>query len=196
MLEVTTWTFECPLVYDLTPPTSQLPLLVLDEVQKVVRDNMEPVSAIIGIASGVAGLLALTGQVVGYLVDLRDHHENAQLFVLDLIATFKAYEAAWSQIQKWVLEASSTPDAGESDTLIAQIESCLEVGKAMMDIIERDLDRASASSKRGIWARIGGKPRGKDAIYLRLHNKLLREHGDRIHRQSTSLNLLISVLTL
>jgi len=157
---------------------------------------MEPVSAIIGIASGVAGLLTLTGQVVCYLVDLRDRHENARLLVLDLIATFKAYEAAWSQIQKWALEAGNTPDAGDSDSLIVQIESYLEVGKAMMDLIESDLDRASASSKRGIWARIGGKPRGKDAIYLLLHNKLLRDHGDRIHRQSTSLNLLISVLTL
>lgn len=157
---------------------------------------MEPVSAIIGIASGAAGLLALTSQVVGYLVELRDRHENARLTVLDLIATFKAYEAAWAQIQQWALQASNAPLAGDSESLIAQIESYLEVGKAMMDIIESDLDRASASSKRGLWARMGGKPRGKDAIYLLLHHKLLREHGDRIHRQSTSLNLLISVLTL
>lgn len=157
---------------------------------------MEPVSAIIGIASGVAGLLALTAQIVEYLVEIRDRHQNARLTVLDLIATFKAYEAAWAQIQQWAEQTSQTTLAGDSDSLVAQIESYLEVGKAMMDIIEADLDRASASSKRGIWARMGGKPRGKDAMYLLLHHKLLCEHGDRIHRQSTSLNLLISVLTL
>ena len=54
----------------------------------------------------------------------------------------------------------------------------------------------SSTSKRGSWWRTGTKPRGKDAVQLLLHEKTILDHSNRIHRQNTSLNLLVSVLTL
>ena len=140
--------------------------------------------------------MAITAQVITYLIALRDAHQNAELMVLDLISTCRAYETAWSRIQQWALQASDELRVGNSETILDQLETFLETGRAVMDLIKKDIDRISSTSKRGGWWRTGTKPRGKDAVQLLLHEKTILDHSNRIHRQNTSLNLLVSVLTL
>lgn len=155
---------------------------------------MDPVSAIIGIASGAAGLVALTSQVVTYLVGLRDSHQNAELTILDLISTCQAYQTAWSHIEQWVSEASNHAQLFDSTPTLSELKIFLETGHVVMSLMQRDMNRLLP--KHSIWRRASTTRRRRDALGLMLHGKAVAEHAARIHRQNTSLNLLISVLTL
>lgn len=55
---------------------------------------MEPASAILGIASGAATLVAMIGQTVSYLVDLCDSYRNARLVILDLMTNLQAFQVS------------------------------------------------------------------------------------------------------
>jgi hypothetical protein len=151
---------------------------------------MEPASAIIGIASGAAALVAMTGQIVTYLINLRDDSRNTEVILLDLALTCRAYESAWTRVRTWVLE-SCDPNADESEPIIQELQNFLEGGKVMMELIRADLNRFSSKSRRGSWWR-GARPRGKHAAQLLLHKNTVLEHRDRIHCQNTSLHLLLS----
>jgi hypothetical protein len=156
---------------------------------------MDLATAIIGIASGAASLVAITGQVVTYLTSIADSYRSARLIVLDLVSTCQAYEAAWSHIRQWALEAHAA-EVPNSESILGQLGTFLEVGKVIMDLITGDLDRLSSKSSGGGWWRTGAKPTGIGLAQLVLHEKIVLDHADRLHRQNTSLNLLLSVLTL
>ena len=150
---------------------------------------MDLASAIIGIASGAAALVALTGQVVGYLIQLRDDNRNTEIILLDLVLTCRAYESAWTGIRTWLLESCDSR-MDDSEPIIQELQSFLEGGKVMMELIRADIDRLS-SKKRGSWWR-AAKVTGRDATQLLLHKQTVIEHRDRIHCQNTSLHLLLS----
>src|ERR1700754_5006971 len=100
---------------------------------------MEPVSAIVGIASGAAALVAMTRQVVAYLIDLRDDNENNEVILLDLVLTCRAYESAWTLVQAWLQEGCD-PRADESEPIIHELQNFQEGGKVMMGLIRADID--------------------------------------------------------
>jgi hypothetical protein len=147
---------------------------------------MDPASAIIGIASGAAALVAMTGQIVTYLVNLRDDCRNTEVILLDLALTCQAYESAWTRVRTWLLE-SCDPHADESDPIIQELQNFLEGGKVMMELIRADLNRISSKSRRGNWWR--GAHHGAQLL---VHKNTVLAHWDRIHCQNTSLHLLLS----
>lgn len=159
-----------------------------------VSTTMDPASAIIGIASGAAALVAMTGQLVSYLIRLRDDTRNLEVILLDLVLACQAYESAWTHIRTWLLE-SWDPGSDEGEPIIQEFCNFLEGGKVMMEFIRADLDRLSSTTKPGNWGH-GLHLNGSHTARLLLHKNTVVEHRDRIHCQNTSLHLLLSCAKL
>ena len=156
---------------------------------------MDPASAIIGIASGAAGLAAITAHIVTYLAGLKDVHRNARLIALDLASTCRAYELAWARIQDWaeVVDISGTAEAASA--FIDELQRFLKDGEIILSLIKEDLHRLSSSPQLSWW-RSNASLTKKETASLMLHQKIVREHSERLNRQNNNLNLIISTMSL
>jgi hypothetical protein len=152
---------------------------------------MDPASAIIGIASGAAALVAITSQVVSYIINLRDDNRNIPVILLDLVLTCQVYESAWVRIRTWLVESCDL-SADEGEPIIQELNNLLEGGKVMMELIHADLDRLTKAKYSPWWETLIGR----SATQLLLHKHTVLEHRDRIHCQNTSLHLLLSCAKL
>ena len=163
---------------------------------------MEPASAIIGIASGAATLVSMIGQTVSHLVDLCDSYRNARLFILNLMTNLQALKSAWTNIKNWTTEGTRVDQTMQSDPTVEQLLAYVDLSKLVVDVICEDLDRLGVlasnkkSSRRIRWWQNDFRPNARAASQLVLHEKIISQHCERIHRQCASLNLLLATLQM
>jgi hypothetical protein len=155
---------------------------------------MDPASAVIGISSGAATLVVMIGQTVQCLIDLCDSYRNARLNLLDLVTNLQAFKTAWTKVKDWAAGEVGMSQKTQSDAAIEHLLAYVEMSKLVVDLICEDLDRLDipTSNKKSPlrwW-------QNKAAALLFLHEKTIRQHCERVHRQSASLNLLLSTLQL
>lgn len=161
---------------------------------------MEPASAIIGIAGGAATLVSMIGQTVSYLVDLCDSYRSARLFILDLMTSLQALKSAWTNIENWTTEGNWVDQTMQSDPTVEQLLAYVDLSKLVVDVICEDLDRLGVPNKksplRTRWWQNDFRPNARAASQLVLHEKVISQHCERIHRQCASLNLLLATLRM
>ena len=156
---------------------------------------MDPASAIIGIASGAAGLVAITAQVVTFLAGLKDAHRNVRVMALDLSSTCRAYEAAWTRIHDWARIVDGSGSAASAMSYIEELRTFLDDGETIVGWIKEDLNRLSSSPQLSWW-RSNTTLTRKETALLVLHEKNVREHIERLSRQNINLNVIISTMNL
>ena len=147
---------------------------------------MDPASVGIGVVSGAAALAAMAVQTTTYLVGLKDTLQRADLIFLDLLTSCQAFEAAWSHIHEWAKTQSSRSKG--STAVLEKLTAYLESSKMVLDTLQADLERFRSKSKSS-WRSMSRK-------VVLLHEKVLRDHCDRMHRQTSSLHLLLSTARL
>ena len=147
---------------------------------------MDPASIVLGVVSGAAALAAMTVKTATYLVGLRDTFKQARLIILDLVAACKAFEIAWNHIHDWASSHVSRPTS--SDVVFEQLLSYLELSKSLLDTLHADIERIRPNAK------VAWRP--KSSKWTLLHEKMLRDHCSRLHRQTSSLHLLLSTARL
>ena len=149
----------------------------------------------IGISSGAATLVVMVGQTVQCLIDLCDSYRNARLSLLDLVTNLKAFKTAWIKVKDWASREVEMSQKTQSDAAVEHLLAYVEMSKLVVDLICEDLDRLDVptSNKK---SPLRWRPSGKAAALLFLHEKIIRQHCERVHRQSVSLNLLLSTLQL
>jgi hypothetical protein len=147
---------------------------------------MDPASVAIGVVSGAAALAAMAVKTTTFLVGLRDSYKRTDLIILDLASACQAFEIAWVHIHDWANSHSSR--ATESSPIFEQLSSYLEVSKAVLETLQADLERFS-SKVRSSWRSMSRKT-------VILHEKMLRDHCDRLHRQTSTLHFLLSTARL
>ena len=140
----------------------------------------------LGVVSGAATLGAMAFKVTTLLVDLKDSFRNAGLLVLDLVAAIKAVTIAWTRIKDWA--EGQLGDTQGSILVFEELSSYLEFSKSVLDTIQHDIERLNARSKL-VW-----RARGRTTTVL--HEKMLRAHCESLHRQTSSLHLLLSTAKL
>jgi hypothetical protein len=145
---------------------------------------MDPVSAI-GVISGAATLAAMAVQTINYLMSLRDTLQRANLIFLDLVTSCQAFESAWSHIHEWA--QAHLAQSNGSTQVLEKLASYLEASKIMLDTLQADLERFRSNSKSS-WR--------SGRMFIIVHEKLLRDHCERLHRQTSSLHLLLSTAKL
>lgn len=162
--------------------------------------TMDPVSAIMGIASGAASLVVMAAQTTRYLVNLCDSCQNVRLMLLDLSATCLACETAWSQVQAWATEESSRAHHVVSPATLEQVFAYIDISQAILDAVHSDIRRllptGLQSFRASRWRRDAQNMEARKVATVLLHEKALREHCERLHRQNSSLNVLLSTLHL
>lgn len=156
---------------------------------------MDPASAIIGIASGAAGLVAITAQVVTFLAGLKDAHRNVRVMALDLSSTCRAYKAAWTRIHDWARTVDGSGSAASATSYIEELRNFLDDGETIVGWIKEDLDRLSSSGQLSWWRSNATRPRKQTALVV-IHEKNVREHIERLSRQIINLNVIISTMNL
>jgi hypothetical protein len=161
---------------------------------------MDPASALIGISSGAATLVVMVGQTVQCLIDLCDSYRNARLNLLDLVTNLQAFKTAWIKVKDWASGEVETSQKTQSDAALEQLLAYVEMSKLVVDLICEDLDRLDVptmNKKSPLrWWQNNARQSAKAAALLFLHEKTIRQHCERVHRQSASLNLLLSTLQL
>lgn len=155
---------------------------------------MDPASAIIGISSGAATLVMVVGQTVQCLIDLCDSYRNARLNLLDLVTNLQAFKTAWTKVKDWASREVEMNQKTQSDAAVEHLLAYVEMSKLVVDLICEDLNRLDVLTlnKKSPLRRW----QNKVAALLFLHEKTIRQHCERVHRQSASLNLLLSTLQL
>lgn len=146
---------------------------------------MDPVSAI-GVVSGAATPAAMAVQTIKYLMSLKDTLQRANLIFLDLVTSCQAFESAWSHIHEWA--QAHLAHSNGSTQVPEKLASYLEASKIMLDTLQADLERFSSNNKPS-WRSVGRK-------FIIIHEQLLRDHCERLHRQTSSLHLLLSTAKL
>ena len=156
---------------------------------------MDPVSAVIGIASGAAGLVAIAAQLITYLTGLRESYQAARLMVLDLAATCQSFRAACVRVNEWATSACDVGSSTPSSSLLDQLMSFIELSKIILDTISSDIYELDGFNsqyvKRGLWF-----PSRKESRQLMQYQQRLHGHSEKLHHQISSLNLLLTTLTL
>ncbi len=147
---------------------------------------MDPASVALGVVSGAAALAAMTIQTVTYLIGLKDTFKHADLIISDLVAACKAFEIAWDHIHQWATQHASRSE--KSTVVFEQLLSYLGVSKCMLVRLQTDILSLSPTAKVQ-W-------RSKGRKWTLLHEKMLRDHCERLHRQTSSLHLLLSTARL
>jgi hypothetical protein len=149
---------------------------------------MDPASAVIGVVSGSATIVAASVKTIQFLTSLQDSYKRTELVICDLRSTCQAFETAWSQIHLWASEQTSREVAAGS--IFEQLLAYLEVSKIIFSSLQNDLERLEKSLKPS-W-RLSPKSRAR----ILIHEKQFNDHCGRLHRQISSLNLLLSTARL
>jgi hypothetical protein len=90
----------------------------------------------------------------------------------------------------------------QCDSTVKQLLAYVDLSKLVVDLICEDLERLDtvASNKknplRARWWQNDFRPSARAAAQLVLHEKVIGQHCERIHRQCASLNLLLSTLQM
>ena len=126
-------------------------------------------------------------QVTKTLVGLRDSYEEAELVLLDLATTCRTFEIAWKRIHIW---ASDHMCQGV-DPIFEQLLSYHETSQIVLSAFKAELQQLEPTSMNTT-RRLSFKNKARSV----LHEQSLKDHGDRLHRQISSLNLLLSTAQL
>ena len=108
---------------------------------------MDPASAIIGVASGAAGIVAITTQIIAYFICLRDNYQNALPIVLDLITTCQVFEVGWKRLRTWAIELEQTGVHQISANILQDLMSFRDNSRMLVDLVKADLDRSLAAKR-------------------------------------------------
>jgi hypothetical protein len=155
---------------------------------------MDPASAIIGIASGAAGLVALCIQTLTFLSSVCDSYKNTQLAAWDLISSCEALKAAWTNVHIWLEEMQDKPNA-LSSLALEQLKSLMGTSKFFMELLQKDLERLFPGWTSRL--RLTATQRSvRLAAKLVQHQDIIRAHCERISHQSTNLVVLLSTIKL
>lgn len=150
---------------------------------------MDPASVVIGVVSGAASLAAMALKTSTFLLGLRDSYTNIEVLILDLASTCRAFEIAWNRIHQWaskhIHQARDSPEP-----IFEQLLSYSEHSKIVLDALRTDLEKVDPSAKPA-WRL---SPRSKARTVL--HEKGLKDHGDRLDRQINTLHLLLATAQL
>jgi hypothetical protein len=149
---------------------------------------MEPASVVLGVVGGAAALTALAIKTTKFLVELQHTHKDADLVIWDLRVACQALEVAWGGIRTWATDQCRKAD--NPGSIFEQFLSHLEYSKIAFDNLQTDLQRLGLSS-RPTW-RLSPKSKARVVV----HEKMLRDHCDRLNRLINSVNLLLSTAKL
>jgi hypothetical protein len=155
---------------------------------------MDPASAIIGIASGAAGLVALSLQTVTFLTNMYDTYKNVQLLLLDLLTACRAFEMAWTSIRAWVQSKQDDPGS-ISPPALEQLNSYVTYSEIILDLLRTDLDRLFPGWKSQLRL-ITIQRSAKVSAKVVRHQSIIRDHCERISRQTSTLTLILSIIQL
>jgi hypothetical protein len=155
---------------------------------------MEPASAIIGIVSGSAGLVALSIQIITSLTSVYDAYKNVHLELWDLLTTCRMFEMAWTDIHEWVQSKQDSPGS-ISPLALEHLSSYVDFSTVVLDLLRKDLDRLFPGWKSHLLL----MPRQRSArISARVmrHRSAIRDHCERLGRQISALTLILSTIQL
>ncbi|KAK7890070.1 hypothetical protein LTR67_008535 [Exophiala xenobiotica] len=152
---------------------------------------MDPASAAIGVVSGAAGLVALAISTTSYLLGLKDSYKTVEIVVLDLVTTCQALETAWRRIHDWA--SAQQLQSTTADSIFGELLAYHENSKIVLGALHSDLEHADGASRSpGSSWRFGSRTK----VRFVLHEKGLKDHGERLNHQISSLNLLLSTAQL
>jgi hypothetical protein len=147
---------------------------------------MDPVSGIVGIASGTVTLACLAIKISKTLSTMVSMHHHSEALVYALIGACKAIETALNRIKVWI-ESQTSIEYQENSIFFDQLAASIEAGKIVLGALQEDVE-VPATSKT--WQTVS-------AIFKTvLKEDVLRDHCMRLNLQLSSLQLLLATTNM
>ena len=150
-------------------------------------DEMEPVTAALGIASSTVTLAGLALSVGKTLTTVVNTHRQYAALLYSLIGACKAIEVAWNRIHAWV-EARRFVESESDASFYEQLMGSIDAGEVILGALQDDLEpfihvKPGERSATGTWRAL-------------LNETTLRDHWVRLNLQVSSVHLLFATANL
>jgi hypothetical protein len=147
---------------------------------------MDPVTATVGLVSGVGTIVGILGKSASTLNKLRVHASDAELNIELLVGQLQAVQAALRQVQAFI-EAISTSFGLRDQQLILDLDGSLRHCKLLVQYIDNQISKLAWSP--------GVKITGQRLLTLILEDKATKDCLTRLDHHISALNLTLTAYT-